>query len=157
VFTVTGGEQIVLAAVSDPQWETFCDALGFADLKADASLATNNLRVQKRPWLLATLGERLAKHSADELADIFERAGLPFAPINRPEDLFDDPHLAATGGLADVKLPDGQHAGQSVRRRCSRSPSRDSASACASIRHGWASTRATSCASLVTTLPRSTR
>jgi crotonobetainyl-CoA:carnitine CoA-transferase CaiB-like acyl-CoA transferase len=115
VFTVKDGDQIFLAAVSDPQWETFCDALGFADLKADASLATNNLRVQKRPWLLKTLGERLAKHSAAELAEIFERAGLPFAPINRPEDLFDDPHLAATGGLADVRLPDGQHAGQSVK------------------------------------------
>ena len=115
VFTVRNGEQIFLAAVSDAQWVTFCDALGFADLKADPALATNNQRVHMRPTLLATLRERLATHGADELAELFEREGLPFAPIRKPEDLFDDPHLAATGGLAEVRLPDGDKAGQMVR------------------------------------------
>jgi crotonobetainyl-CoA:carnitine CoA-transferase CaiB-like acyl-CoA transferase len=115
VFTVKDGEQIFLAAVSDPQWETFCDALGFADLKADPALATNNLRVERRATLLKTIGERIAHRSAAELAALFERVGLPFAPIRRPEDLYDDPHLAATGGLADVRLPDGARAGQSVK------------------------------------------
>jgi crotonobetainyl-CoA:carnitine CoA-transferase CaiB-like acyl-CoA transferase len=115
VFTVKDGEQIFLAAVSDAQWSVFCDALGFPDLKADPSLATNNQRVEVRPALLATLRERLAHRTAAELSDLFERAGLPFAPIRRPEDLFDDPHLNATGGLADVRLPDGERAGQTVR------------------------------------------
>jgi crotonobetainyl-CoA:carnitine CoA-transferase CaiB-like acyl-CoA transferase len=54
VFTVKDGEQIFLAAVSDAQWQIFCDALGFADLKADPALATNNDRVRVRPQLLAT-------------------------------------------------------------------------------------------------------
>ncbi len=115
VFTVRGGEQIFLCAVSDAQWLVFCDALGFADLKADPSLATNNQRVQVRPALLATLRERLAGRGADELAALFEAAGLPFAPIRKPEDLYADPHLAATGGLADVRLPDGDKAGQTVK------------------------------------------
>ncbi|MEN9627795.1 MAG: hypothetical protein RJA10_1022 [Pseudomonadota bacterium] len=115
VFTVKDGEQIFLAAVSDAQWQTFCDALGLADLKADAALATNNQRVTARPQLLATLRERLADRSANELAAIFEQAGLPFAPIRRPEDLFDDPHLVATGGLADVTVADGDKAGQTVK------------------------------------------
>jgi len=115
VFTVKDGEQIFLAAVSDAQWKTFCAVLGFADLAADPALATNNQRVQVRPALLATLRERLAARSAAELSESFERAGLPFAPIRRPEELFDDPHLAATGGLAEVRLPDGARAGQKVR------------------------------------------
>jgi len=115
VFTVKDGEQIFLAAVSDSQWLTFCDALGLPDLKADPTLATNNLRVALRPQLLATLRERLAARSAGELAAAMEAAGLPFAPIRRPEDLYDDPHLLATGGLADVKLPDGERAGQTVK------------------------------------------
>jgi len=68
-----------------------------------------------RPALMATLRERLADRSADELATLFEKFGLPFAPIRRPEDLYDDPHLAATGGLADVRLPDGEKAGQTVK------------------------------------------
>ncbi len=115
VFTVKDGEQIFLAAVSDAQWQVFCTVLGFDDLKADAALATNNHRVRQRPTLLATLRERLAARPAAELASIFEAAGLPFAPIRRPEDLFDDPHLVATGGLADVVVADGEKAGQTVK------------------------------------------
>ncbi|MFY9510651.1 MAG: CaiB/BaiF CoA-transferase family protein, partial [Rubrivivax sp.] len=97
VFTVKDGEQIFLAAVSDAQWLKFCEVLGLADLKADPSLATNNQRVQQRPALLAALRERFAARPAQELATIMEAAGLPFAPIRRPEDLLDDPHLLATG------------------------------------------------------------
>ena len=115
VFTVRDGEQIFLAAVSDAQWLTFCDALGFEDLKTDPELATNNLRVVQRPRLLQALRQRLADRPADELAALFERVGLPFAPIRRPEDLLDDPHLLATGGLAEVRLPDGEKAGETVR------------------------------------------
>ena len=115
VFTVKDGEQIFLCAVSDAQWLTFCDVLGLADLKSDPRLTTNNDRVRERPRLLATLRERLADRSAAELSERFERAGLPYAPIRRPEDLYDDPHLLATGGLADIELPDGDKAGQTVK------------------------------------------
>ncbi|HZQ60612.1 MAG TPA: CaiB/BaiF CoA-transferase family protein [Casimicrobiaceae bacterium] len=115
VFTVKDGEQIFLAAVSDAQWTTFCDILGFDDLKRDPQFATNNERVRARAHLLPILRERLALRSAAELAEHFERAGLPFAPIRRPEDLLDDPHLTATGGLADIRLPDGDRAGETVK------------------------------------------
>jgi crotonobetainyl-CoA:carnitine CoA-transferase CaiB-like acyl-CoA transferase len=114
VFTVKDGEQIFLAAVSDAQWLSFCDALHLPDLKADASLATNNERVKQRVTLMQTLRERLAHRSAAELAQAMENAGLPFAPIRRPADLFDDPHLLATGGLAPIELSDGARAGQTV-------------------------------------------
>ena len=115
VFTVKDGEQIFLAAVSDAQWVTFCDALGFADLKTDATMATNNQRVQVRETLIAELRRRLAGWRAADLAAVFEKRGLPFAPIARPEELLDDPHLNATGGLADITLPDGPKAGQTVK------------------------------------------
>ena len=115
VFSVKDGEQIFLAAVSDAQWITFCDAMGYADLKADPQLATNNDRVRARPPLLPELRQRLVAHSAAELTAIFEKNGLPFAPILRPEQLFDDPHLNATGGLVDITLPDGERAGQTAR------------------------------------------
>ena len=115
VFSVKDGGQIFLAAVSDAQWVTFCGAMGYADLQADAGLATNNDRVRARATLLPELRQRLAAHTAEELSAIFERHGLPFAPIMRPEQLFDDPHLNATGGLAEVALPDGERAGGTAR------------------------------------------
>ena len=115
VFTVKDGEQIFLAAVSDAQWVTFCDALGFADLKADPQYPDNNARVKLRPQLLPILRERLANWRAADLAALFERVGLPFAPIRKPEELYEDEHLLATGGLADITLPDGAKAGQTVK------------------------------------------
>jgi crotonobetainyl-CoA:carnitine CoA-transferase CaiB-like acyl-CoA transferase len=101
--------------VSDGQWATFCEVLGFADLKADTRYHSNNARVSLRPELIADLRERLAKFSAKDLSARFEAAGLPFAPITKPEELFDDPHLNATGALAEVRLTDGERAGQTAR------------------------------------------
>jgi crotonobetainyl-CoA:carnitine CoA-transferase CaiB-like acyl-CoA transferase len=118
VFTVRDGEQIFLAAVSDTQWAQLCDAFGFADLKADVRLATNNARVQARDWMMPLLRERFAPMTAAALATRFEQAGLPYAPITRPQDLFDDPHLNATGGLAPTRWPaDASCAGREIDTR----------------------------------------
>jgi crotonobetainyl-CoA:carnitine CoA-transferase CaiB-like acyl-CoA transferase len=108
VFTVRDGEQVFLAVVSDTQWAIFCEAFGLADLKGDPRLATNNDRVRAREWMMPLLRSRLAGFSAAQLSAVFERNGLPFAPITRPQDLFDDVHLNATGGLAPLRLPDGR-------------------------------------------------
>jgi crotonobetainyl-CoA:carnitine CoA-transferase CaiB-like acyl-CoA transferase len=110
VFAVRDGEQIFLAVVSDTQWAVFCRAFGFDDLAADARIASNNQRVLAREWLIPLLRERLAGRGAADIASIFESHGLPYAPITKPQDLFDDPHLAATGGLASLTLPDGRTA-----------------------------------------------
>ncbi|CAN7393915.1 CoA transferase [Acidovorax sp. LjRoot118] len=107
VFTVKDGAQIFLAAVSDKQWAIFCEALGLADLLADTRLKTNNDRVQARDWLMPQLRSHLSGRSAGELAAIFEANELPFAPITRPEELFDDPHLNQSGGLAPIRLNNG--------------------------------------------------
>ncbi len=115
VFTVKNGEQIFLAAVSDAQWTAFCEVLGFADLLSDPRYVSNNARVEQRPTLLPELRQRLQAFSATELSTLFEKTGLPYAPIAKPEALFDDPHLLATGGLADVCLTDGPRAGESVK------------------------------------------
>ena len=110
VFKVSDDEQIFLAVVSDTAWATFCNAFGFADLKADERLRSNNDRVRARDWMMPLLRARLAGHSAAELAAVFEANSLPFAPITRPQDLLDDPHLKATGGLASLTLPNGKPA-----------------------------------------------
>jgi crotonobetainyl-CoA:carnitine CoA-transferase CaiB-like acyl-CoA transferase len=114
VFDAAGGEQIFLAVVSDTQWAIFCSAMGWADWRDDPRLRTNNDRVRARDWLLPELRERVAQLPAKELAELFERHGLPFAPIAKPHELLNDPHLRATGGLAPITLPDGERAGQTV-------------------------------------------
>ncbi len=114
VFTVQDNAQIFLAAVSDAHWQAMCQAFGWVDLQADPQYASNNDRVRARPTLLPVLRERLAPLSAAHIGQIFEAQGLPYAPISQPQDLLQDPHLLATGGLADIRLPDGARAGQTA-------------------------------------------
>lgn len=115
VFKVKNNEQIFLAVVSDSQWETFCDAFGLSQLKSDDRLKTNNLRVQNRTLLLPILRDMLLTMDIKIVAEIFEKNGLPYAPITKPQDLFDDPHLAATNGLADLVMSSGPRAGEKTK------------------------------------------
>jgi crotonobetainyl-CoA:carnitine CoA-transferase CaiB-like acyl-CoA transferase len=108
LFETSDGEQVFLGVVTDTQWAVFGRAFDIGALADDARLASNTLRVQARPWMLPALREIIRKHSARELQDVFEREGLPYAPIVKPEQLYDDPHLNASGGLADLTLVSGK-------------------------------------------------
>jgi len=111
VFELGNGEKVFLAVVTDTQWKIFCDVFGFADLFDDPSLKLNNQRVVARPTLIPEIKKRIAGYTAAQISAIFEEHGLPFAPITKPEELFDDPHLIATGGLAPITLTDGPRVG----------------------------------------------
>lgn len=104
VFDCNDGK-VFVGVVSDSQWQIFCDAFDFSEWKTDPSLIKNTDRVGRRPEFLPTVRERFAEMTTDELSETLARAGLPYAPINRPEDLPDDPHVSA-GGLFELALPD---------------------------------------------------
>jgi crotonobetainyl-CoA:carnitine CoA-transferase CaiB-like acyl-CoA transferase len=108
--TARPDEQVFVGVVSDPQWVTFCDALGLDELGGDPELATNNARVLQRERILPVLRALFSTMTREELVARLEAIGLPFAPIVRPEDLFTDPHLLAGGGLAEVTLDNGSRA-----------------------------------------------
>ncbi|OWT55627.1 CaiB/BaiF CoA transferase family protein [Candidimonas nitroreducens] len=107
IFELAGGEQMFIAATGDAQWRTLCDIIGRADLRADPRLGSNNDRVLARDWLIPELRGTLQHFDATTLARVFEEKSVPFAPITRPEQLFDDPHLLASGGLGRQELEDG--------------------------------------------------
>jgi crotonobetainyl-CoA:carnitine CoA-transferase CaiB-like acyl-CoA transferase len=107
VFEVADGGQVFIGVVSDAQWQTFCAEFGFAEMALDPGLRSNRQRVAARDQFLPKVRQALAALSKTDLLARLERAGLPFAPISRPEDLFDDPHLNAAGGLRPTRLPDG--------------------------------------------------
>ena len=107
VFTLAGGAQLFIGAVSDKQFRTLCHLLERPDLLDVPEFASNAERVAVRPALLARLGEILRDHPIDELAAKLEAAGLPYAPIVRPDQLLDDPHLKASGGLVPMQTDEG--------------------------------------------------
>ena len=106
VFQLADGELFV-GAVSDKQWQTLCKVLERPDLAEDPALQTNEQRVHVRPQLLLRLGEAFRHHRVDDMAARLEAARLPYAPIRRPEQLFDDPHLRESGGLVAMQTEEG--------------------------------------------------
>ncbi len=107
IFETADDQQLFVAVVSDTQWRQFCDAFDFAELAADRGLDSNSQRVARRDEFLPVIRARFAGLHKQALMDALEHTGLPFAPIARPEDLFEDPQLNA-GGLVEVTLADGR-------------------------------------------------
>ena len=114
IFELDSGERLFVGIVSDTLWQRFCEEFGLSEWAADASLATNAGRVTEREQLLTAIRALFAPLSLEILSARLARAGLPFSPINTPGDLFDDPHLTASGGLLPVHLTDGDRAGEAA-------------------------------------------
>jgi crotonobetainyl-CoA:carnitine CoA-transferase CaiB-like acyl-CoA transferase len=107
IFPTKDGDRLFVGVVTDTQWEVFCREFGAAELAADARLKSNGDRVKARSWLLPKLNEIFKQHDKRALSVKLEAIGLPYAPITRPRDLFDDPHLNA-GGMIETKDPRGK-------------------------------------------------
>ena len=107
IFALAEGAQLFIGAVSDKQFNALCRVLGRPDLIDRAEYRDNAARVAVRPQLLAELGAILATHRIDELTPQLEAAGIPYAPVSRPEQLVNDPHLRRSGGLVPMQTDDG--------------------------------------------------
>ena len=103
----TSDDRLFVGVVTDTQWEVFCREFQEPELGSDAHLKTNTQRVAERGWLIPRLAAVFKRWQRADLERKLEAIGLPFAPITRPWDLFDDPHLNASGGLAEIRDPRG--------------------------------------------------
>jgi len=110
LFETKDGTKLFVAIVGEQHWEAFCRTFGCERWLTDPQLATNQGRVDQRPRIIPEIAEVLRQWPAQALAQTLERLELPFAPVNKPGDLFEDPHLAQSGGLLDIRLPDGRPA-----------------------------------------------
>ena len=107
IFDTKDGEQIFIGVVSDTQWKLFCESFGLDDYANNESLDLNKGRVEKRDVIIPRLQELFSTFTKDDLMKKLDSTGLPFAPISKPEDLFDDVHLNESGGLLDIEIPTG--------------------------------------------------
>ena len=104
IFDTADGGRLFVGVVTDTQWDVFCREFGAEALKSDPRLKTNGQRVKERSWLLPALSAIIGQYDQPNLAAKLEQIGLPFAPIAKPWDLLDDPHLKAHGGLMDIRV-----------------------------------------------------
>ncbi len=107
LFDTADGAQVFVGVVTDTQWRLFCSEFHLPDLASDPALLTQPQRVQSRARVLPIVAAALRQYDKAALMEKCERLGLPFAPITRPVELFDDAHLNASGGLVPVDLPNG--------------------------------------------------
>ena len=107
IFEAKNKEQIFIGVVSDSQWKSFCQSFGLVDFIEDKDMDINSGRVEKRDIIIPKLQELFKTFTKKELMEKLDQTGLPFAPINKPEDLFDDPHLNESGGLLKIETLDG--------------------------------------------------
>lgn len=107
VFT-TVDQPVFIGVISDRHWESFCRVFGREDLLLRAEFKTNNLRIAAQELLLPDLKLMLSQLSSAVVMAKCEEAGIPFAPIAKPEDLFDDPQLNQGQGLETIRFPGGQ-------------------------------------------------
>lgn len=107
IFQLQDEERLFVGVTSDAHWLRFTAEAGLAELAADPELETNNQRIAARPKLMEALRTFFAGLQLSDAIALCERSRIPFAEVRRPEQLFDDPHLAATSGLMTVALPDG--------------------------------------------------
>ncbi len=115
IFECANDHQIFVGVVSDSLWQAFCKEFELEDFAADPGLDTNNQRVEQRDQIMAVIIPMFSSMPLDQAVARLERAGIPFAPINKPADLFEDEHLNSDGGLVPVTMPRGAAAGQKVK------------------------------------------
>ena len=108
LFATADDQQVFIGVTSNAHWERFCREFGLAELHADSRLDTNEKRVGAQEWMLPKVREAVTKFTSAELQRKLEAASVPYAPVNRPDQLLDDPHLNETGQLLPVPMEDGR-------------------------------------------------
>lgn len=108
IFETSEDRQIFIGAVTEGQWITLCKLLDLPDLLADPRLQKRMDQIEARDWTIPIVAKAVRQRPFDDLIDAFEDAGIPFAPIHRPAEMYEDPHVTREGGLFTSSLPDGQ-------------------------------------------------
>ena len=108
IFNTKDDDKVFIGVISEKHWASFCDSFDRADWEENENYSTNNKRIEHRDTLLKDIEDHILTLTKEEVIAICEKARIPFAPINRPEDLFEDPHLnQGSYGLVETEFPNG--------------------------------------------------
>lgn len=108
IFTTADGKQLFVSAVTEGQWSTLCDLLGLPELQSDPRLQTKMDTINARSWTLPLIARAIGTWPHADLMAALEREGISYAPIARPCDMYEDPHVMRPGGLTTSTMPDGR-------------------------------------------------
>jgi crotonobetainyl-CoA:carnitine CoA-transferase CaiB-like acyl-CoA transferase len=107
IFDTADGKRIFVGVVTEGHWQSFCKEFGMQEFLDDPSLRSTTDRIMARSRIIPRAAEIIKGWNARELSDKLDGLNICFSPINRPEDLFNDPHVLRTGGLVQNFNTDG--------------------------------------------------
>lgn len=110
LFDTSDGGQVCIGVINDKHWVRFCECFDLNELGSNPDFAKNEGRKKQRAFLLDEIQSHLSNLDTDTVTALCEQAGLPFAPVRQPVDLFDDPQLLEGGGMVETRLADGRTA-----------------------------------------------
>lgn len=108
IFLTADERQIFVGAVTEGQWASLCKLLELDELLADPRLQKRMDQIDARSWTIPIVARAIACHPAGPLLEAFEKLGIPYSPIAKPSDMYDDPHVMRPGGLVTSNTPDGR-------------------------------------------------
>jgi len=108
IFDTSDDRQVFVGVVTGTQWDQFCEAFGITELADNEDLVTQVDRINARGWTLPIVAGYLKAYSLSELVEKLETLGLPYSPIKRPVEMYDDPHVNRPGGLVTSVNADGR-------------------------------------------------
>jgi len=107
IFDAAGGGRIFIGVVTEGHWQSFCREFGLQEFLDDPTLRTTTDRILARGRIIPRVAEEIIRWDVAKLSAKLDALNICFSPINRPEDLFDDPHVLRPGGLVDNFNADG--------------------------------------------------
>ena len=109
IFKTADGTPLFIGIISDHQWRRLCTALKRDDWLHDERLSTNQRRLDEASWFMPAFEAEIYRLEFTDACQICAEANVCYAPITRPEDLFDDPQLNVQDrALLDTQLPNGE-------------------------------------------------
>lgn len=96
---------ICLLAYTDAQWERFWALVGRPEMTDDPRFRTIGDRLNHVDALYGESGRELVGRTSAEWLDLMRGAEIPCGPVNTLDDLYGDPHLAATGFFRPFEHP----------------------------------------------------
>ncbi len=108
IFETAGGERIFIGVVTEGHWQSFCNEFGLQEFLDDSALRTTTDRILARSRIIPRAAEVIRNWNTADLSATLDRLNICFSPINRPEDLFEDPHVLRPGGLVNNTNADGK-------------------------------------------------
>jgi crotonobetainyl-CoA:carnitine CoA-transferase CaiB-like acyl-CoA transferase len=104
-FRASDSNFFIVGVGSDEQFQRFCDAISFQELKSDIRFGTNRERVRNRDVLIDKLTTHFLKDTSFNWVSKITEAGIPCSLVNKLENILTDPLVKSRDILQDCEHP----------------------------------------------------